>query len=33
LKDRASILPAGHNPTGAFWFDDSPETSSQVLII
>lgn len=23
LKDRASILPAGHNPTGAFWFDDS----------
>ncbi|MBS1660431.1 MAG: alkaline phosphatase family protein [Bacteroidetes bacterium] len=22
LKDRASILPAGHNPTGAFWFDD-----------
>jgi hypothetical protein len=20
---RASILPAGHNPTGAFWFDDS----------
>lgn len=23
LKDRASVLPAGHNPTGAFWFDDS----------
>lgn len=23
LKDRASILPAGHHPTGAFWFDDS----------
>ena len=23
LKDRASILPAGHNPTGTFWFDDS----------
>ncbi|HMH24780.1 MAG TPA: alkaline phosphatase PafA [Puia sp.] len=23
LKDRASILPAGHNPTGAFWMDDS----------
>jgi len=23
LKDRASILPAGHNPTGAYWFDDS----------
>ena len=22
LKDRASILPAGHNPTGAFWYDD-----------
>jgi len=22
LKDRASILPAGHSPTGAFWFDD-----------
>lgn len=22
LKDRASILPAGHRPTGAFWFDD-----------
>lgn len=22
LKDRASILPAGHNPDGAFWFDD-----------
>ena len=21
LKDRASILPAGHNPTGAYWFD------------
>lgn len=23
LKDRASILPAGHNPTGAFWYDGS----------
>lgn len=23
LKDRASILPAGHNPTAAFWFDDA----------
>lgn len=23
LKDRASILPAGHNATGAYWFDDS----------
>ena len=22
LKDRASILPAGHNSDGAFWFDD-----------
>ena len=22
LKDRASILPSGHNPTGAFWFDE-----------
>lgn len=22
LKNRASILPAGHNPDGAFWFDD-----------
>lgn len=22
LKDRTSILPAGHNPNGAFWFDD-----------
>lgn len=22
FKDRASILPAGHNPNGAFWFDD-----------
>jgi hypothetical protein len=22
LKDRASVLPAGHMPTGAFWFDD-----------
>lgn len=21
IKDRGSILPAGHNPTGAFWFD------------
>lgn len=21
LKDRASILPAGHNPTGVFWYD------------
>lgn len=23
LKDRAAILPAGHNPNGAYWFDDS----------
>lgn len=23
LKDRASILPAGHIPNGAFWFDDN----------
>ena len=23
LKDRASILPAGHNPTAAFWFDET----------
>lgn len=23
LKDRASILPAGHNPTAAFWLDDA----------
>lgn len=23
LKDRASILPAGHNPTAAYWFDPS----------
>ncbi|MCJ8210588.1 alkaline phosphatase family protein [Mucilaginibacter sp. RS28] len=23
LKDRASILPAGHTPTGAYWFDDT----------
>jgi len=23
LKDRASIIPAGHTPNGAFWFDDS----------
>jgi len=23
LKDRASIIPAGHNPTGAFWLDDA----------
>ncbi len=22
LKDRASILPAGHNPSGAYWFDN-----------
>lgn len=22
LKDRAAILPAGHNPTAAFWMDD-----------
>lgn len=22
LKDRASILPAGHIPTGSYWFDD-----------
>jgi len=21
IKDRGSILPAGHNPTGAYWFD------------
>jgi len=21
LKDRAAILPAGHNPTGAYWYD------------
>lgn len=25
IKDRAAILPAGHNPNGAFWFDDSGE--------
>lgn len=25
LKDRASILPAGHNPTAAFWFDEASE--------
>ena len=25
LKDRASILPAGHNPNGAFWFDDQTD--------
>ncbi|HEY0298956.1 MAG TPA: alkaline phosphatase PafA [Arachidicoccus sp.] len=23
LKDRASILPSGHNPTGAYWLDDA----------
>lgn len=23
LKDRASILPAGHNPSAAFWMDDA----------
>jgi predicted AlkP superfamily pyrophosphatase or phosphodiesterase len=23
LKDRASILPSGHNPTAAFWIDDT----------
>ncbi len=23
LKDRASILPAGHNPNGAYWYDDT----------
>ena len=23
LKDRAAILPAGHNPTAAFWMDDA----------
>ena len=23
IKDRGSILPAGHNPTGSFWFDKS----------
>lgn len=23
LKDRSSILPAGHNPNGAYWFDDA----------
>lgn len=23
LKDRASILPAGHNPTAAYWLDDA----------
>ena len=22
IKDRGSILPAGHNPTGAYWYDD-----------
>ncbi len=22
LKDRGAVLPAGHNPTGAYWFDD-----------
>lgn len=26
LKDRASILPAGHNPNGAYWFDDATGT-------
>lgn len=28
LKDRASILPAGHNPNGAYWFDDATAASS-----
>ena len=23
LKDRAAILPAGHNPTAAYWLDDA----------
>ena len=23
IKDRGSILPAGHNPTGAYWFDSN----------
>lgn len=23
IKDRGSIIPAGHNPTGAYWFDSS----------
>lgn len=23
LKDRGSILPAGHNPNGAYWFDEN----------
>lgn len=23
LKDRSSILPAGHHPNGAYWFDDT----------
>ncbi len=23
IKDRGSILPAGHNPTGSYWFDSS----------
>ncbi|WP_420581409.1 alkaline phosphatase PafA [Reichenbachiella sp.] len=23
LKDRGSILPAGHNPDGAYWFDEN----------
>ena len=23
LKDRAAILPGGHKPTGAFWYDDN----------
>ena len=23
IKDRGSILPAGHNPTGSFWYDKS----------
>lgn len=23
IKDRGAILPAGHNPTGAYWFDSS----------
>lgn len=25
LKDRAAILPAGHTPTGAFWYDDASD--------
>lgn len=36
LKDRAAILPAGHNPTAAFWIDDASGkfiTSSYYLSI